>query len=57
MGKIVMKVVDVRMGRHVTMLPGPVRVPLGGEAGSVTDVSTEKSMSDHCKSPVPNIKC
>lgn len=57
MGKIVMKVVVVRIGRHVTMLPGPVRVPLGGEAGSVTDVSTDKSMSDHCKSPVPNIKC
>lgn len=37
MGKIVMKVVGVRMGRHVTILPGPVRVPLGGEAGSVTD--------------------
>lgn len=57
MGKIVMKVVGVRMGRHVTMLPGPVRVPLGGEAGSVTDVSNDKSMSDCCRSPVPNIKC
>lgn len=57
MGKIVMKVVGVRMGRHVTILQGPVRVPLGGEAGSVTDVSTDKSMSDCCKSPVQNTKC
>lgn len=57
MGKTVMKVVGVRMGRYVTMLPGPVRVPLGGEAGSVTDVSTDKSMSDCCKSPVQNTKC
>lgn len=57
MGKIVMKVVGVRMGRHVTMLPGPVHVPLGGEAGSVTDVNTDKSMSDCCKSPVQNTKC
>lgn len=55
MGKTVMKVVGVRMGRHVTMLPGPVHVPLGGEAGSVTDVSTDKSMSDCCKSPAPNM--
>lgn len=49
MGKIVMKVVGVRMGRYVIMLSGFVRVSLGGEVGSVIDVSIDKLMSDCCK--------
>lgn len=50
MGKIVMKVVGVRMGRYVIILSGFVRVSLGGEVGSVIDVSIDKLMSDCCKS-------
>lgn len=57
MGKIVMKVVGVRMGRYVIILSGFVRVSLGGEVGSVIDVSIDELMSDYCKSFVLNIKC